>query len=79
VDAVTNSILAAILTLQVASFSLLMRHEKRISTMETDLYQDPKNPLRLSITEQIAEIRRKLESLEEKVTEICRILNDRLP
>jgi len=53
----------------------MIKQEKRLTKIEVDLYRDPKNPSKRSITEQILELKEKLESLEEKITKIYDIIN----
>jgi len=75
VDYVSNALLTFILSLQITIIIYMIKQEKRLTKIEVDLYRDPKNPSKRSITEQILELKEKLESLEEKITKIYDIIN----
>jgi len=49
---------------------MILKHEKKIVRLETDIYEDPKNPLKKSIVGRLAEIQRRLECMEEKIEEV---------
>ncbi|RLF38196.1 MAG: hypothetical protein DRN03_00340 [Thermoplasmata archaeon] len=77
----TNAVITVILSLQVAGLGVLLKHERRISRMEDDLYVDPKNPASIPLTKRISDladdlqhIKSKLENLEGKLTEVEKIL-----
>jgi len=69
-DAITHVLCTLILTLQVTTFAIILKHEKKIVRLETDIYEDPKNPLKKSIVGRLAEIQRRLECMERKIEEV---------
>jgi len=69
-DAITHVLCTLILTLQVTTFAIILKHEKRIVRMESDIYEDPKNPMRVSIVGRLREIQRRLECMERKIEEV---------
>lgn len=78
-----NAAISVMLGLQVLTLTTLFNHQRRINRIEDDMYVDPKNPTSNPLTKQVADFRKdisdikeKINCLEGKIETIINMLND---
>jgi len=60
--------LTVILGLQVLTLTTLFNHQRRINRIEDDMYVDPKNPTSNPLTKQVADFRKDISDIKDKIS-----------
>jgi len=69
-------LIGVVLSLQVVTTSYLIKHERRISKIEGDLYVNSRNPTDYPITLQIADLMKDVSYIKEKVEKIEQVIKE---
>lgn len=63
-----SAAITVILGLQVLTLTTLFNHQRRLSRIEDDMYVDPKNPTSNPLTKQVADFRKDISDIKDKIS-----------